>query len=424
MKSQILWRVLCIMVVTFMLLSVCSCTPDVKGDAPSSLLSSETDSTDETTSSVISSNTTSSNSTSSNSTSSNGSSSRPTTSSKPSSDVTKVPTLPFSKGVNVNCMETFLSDNFYGSFERGIEVVTDESTYTNIKAQGFDHVRIPVNFYTAYYEAATGKYKYTTEEIMKYVDTGIKLATKHGLYVILDFHGWFQIGAEANDIEEFLYCWTQVAKRYKDYSDKLVFELLNEPWYTNGRPQPYLSDIALNKMQADAIKIIRNTGSKNKDRLIICCTADGNKAWKLSVLSLPDDDNLAVAIHEYEPYNFTHQNFAWAGLGNKTTTLAALGGFEKATSYDFGEIKKFMKKTGIPVVLNEFGVNLGKATQADIKTYLSGITTFCRDNNIPWTYWQYYDEYNSEGAMALYRKTSRLSKQEWDQTALDALFLR
>ncbi|MBE6797193.1 MAG: glycoside hydrolase family 5 protein [Ruminococcaceae bacterium] len=321
-------------------------------------------------------------------------------------------------------METFLSDNPYGFFERGIDNVTKESTYTNIKAQGFDHVRIPVNFYTAYYEASTGNYDYTTEQIMQYVDTGIELAIKNDLYVILDFHGWFYIGEEQNDIEEFLYCWTQVANRYKDYSDKLIFELLNEPWYTNGAPQKYLSDSALNKMQADAIKIIRDTGSNNADRLIICCTADGNKAWKLSALSLPDDDNLAVAIHEYAPYNFTHQNFSWAGLGGQTTTLAAQGGFESATSYDFGEIKKFMEKTGIPVVLNEFGVNLDKATDADIKTYLSGITTFCKDNNIPWTYWQYYGEYDSEGSMSLYRKTSLFSTQKWDETALDALFLR
>ena len=334
--------------------------------------------------------------------------------------------LPFSKGINVNHMETFLSDNPWGFFEIGIKTVTNEATYTNIKSQGFDYVRLPVNFYSAYYEAATGDYDYTTEQIMGYIDTAIDLATKNGLYVMLDFHGWFYIGQEQDDYEQFLYCWTQVANRYKDVSEKVVFELLNEPWYTNGKAQTYLSDSRLNTMQAEAVKIIRNTGSKNADRLIILCTADGNKAWKLDKLVLPDDDNIAVAIHEYEPYNFTHQNFSWAGLSGKTTTLAEQGGFASATSWDFSQIKKFMAKNPeVPIIMNEFGLNLSKASATDAREYLSGITSFCKENNIPWAYWQYDSNgYSAEGAMALYRKDSYYGSAAWDRNALDALFLK
>ena len=334
-------------------------------------------------------------------------------------------TLPFSRGVNVNRMETFLSENTYGAFEDGIEDLTNEATYTNIKSKGFDHVRIPVNFYTIYFEAPTGKYGYTTEQLMQHIDTAIDLATKNGLYVILDFHGWFYIGSKENDYEDFLHCWTQVANRYKDYSDMLIFELLNEPWYTNGNPQTYLSDSRLNQMQVEAINIIRNTGSNNADRLIICCTADGNKAWKLSALSeeLKACDNIAIAIHEYEPKSFTHQNFSWDAYGGKTTTLEAAGGVG-SVDYDFGLIKKFMEETGIPVVLGEFGLNLDKATDEDVDTYIRYITTFCETNNIPWTYWQYRDGYSSEGSMSLYRKTSYFGSVQWDEDALNALFLR
>ena len=327
-------------------------------------------------------------------------------------------------------METFLSDNPYGAFEEGMKTLTDEFTYTNIKSQGFDHIRVPVNFFTIYYEAKN--YGYTTEELMKCLDTAIKLGEKHGLYIILDFHGWFYIGEEKNDIDEFLYCWTQVANRYKNYSEYLVFELLNEPWYTDGKPQAYLSDSALYKMQADAIKIIRDTGSKNKNRLIICCTADGNKAWKLSTLSLPKDDNLAVAIHEYEPSDFTGQGFTWAGYEHgKQIRLSDAGGFS-GVNYDFSEIKKFMQRTGIPVVLNEFGLNLDLAHDDDVALYLSTITKFCKENKIPWAYWHYDGEdfKNSfvwsrrDGEFALYRELNSYKKMEWDTKALDALFLR
>ena len=316
-------------------------------------------------------------------------------------------------------MESFSTDS-YDQVPSSISTFRSADTYKNIKSQGFDYVRLAVNFWRAYHD---DKDQYTTEQFMSAVDDAINNALANDLYVMLDFHGWFYIGEEKNDIEEFVYCWTQVAERYKNYSDKLSFELLNEPWYTNGKAQTYLPDNALNKLQADAIKIIRNSGGKNKTRLIVCCTADGNKAWKLSQLSLPDDDNLAVAIHEYSPYNFTHQGFSWAGLGGKTTTLAAAGGLGDI-SWDFSQIKNFMNKTGIPVVLNEFGVNLGKASAGDIKTFLSTITKLCKDNNIPWAYWQYQGSYSSEGSMSLYRKTSYWSSQKWDKTALDALFLK
>ena len=338
--------------------------------------------------------------------------------------------LPFSKGVNVSGMDTFLSDNQWGIFEKGMKTLTDEFTYTNIKSQGFDHIRVPANFFTIFYEAED--YGYTTEQLMKCIDTAIEFSEKHGLYIVLDFHGWFYIGEEKNDIEEFLYCWTQVANRYKDYSDNLIFELLNEPWYTNGRAQPYLSDSQLNKMQADAIKIIRDTGSKNKNRLIICCTADGNKAWKLDQLVLPEDDNLAVAIHEYEPTDFTGQGFTWAGYEHgKQIRLSDVGGLTKA-NWDFRMIENFMAKTGIPVVLNEFGLNLDLAHDDDVNAYLRGIAEFCEMNGIPWAYWHYdggdfkniFEWSRRDGEFALYRELNSYKKMEWDKKALDALFLR
>lgn len=354
--------------------------------------------------------------------SSKGESSATESSKEPTQDYMDNNVLPFSKGINISGMDTFLSDNPWGIFETGYKLLIDESTYTNIKSQGFDYVRMAINFNTIYYEASD--YNYTTEGLMKDVDKAIEYAFKHDLQVMLDFHGWFYIGSEQDDAEQFLYCWEQIANRYKDYDHRLVFELLNEPWYTDGKAQEYLPDDKLYEMQADAIEIIRNTGSNNTDRLIVCFTADGNKAWKLDKLVLPEDDNLAVAIHEYEPQVFTGQGFTWAGYERgKQIRLNDVGGLTMA-NWDFRMIENYMAKTGIPVVLNEFGLNLVLADDDDVNAYLREVAEFCEMNGIPWAYWTYYGDYSDEGSMALYRKNGRLSRFKWDKDALDALFLR
>ena len=186
-------------------------------------------------------------------------------------------------------------------------------------------------------------------------------------------------------------------------------------------------------MQNEAVRIIRETGSNNATRLIVLCTADGNKAWKLPALVLPDDDNIAVAIHEYEPGDFTGQGFTWAGYEHgKQIRLDDVGGVG-AMSYDFSQIKKFMDNNPrVPIILNEFGLNLDLAHDDDITLWLSTITQFCKDNNMPWAYWHYdggdyssewnYTWKNRDGEFALYRQHTTKGVFEWDEHALNALF--
>ena len=123
-------------------------------------------------------------------------------------------------GVNVNGLEGEVST----VWARGY--LTDLKTYMNIKHQGFDHIRFPVNF-NYYYSK---KDKKLIDEKMTIVDTVIDLAEKAGLYVQLDFHGWWEFNvADSQQRETFLTIWELVARRYSVRSELLSFELINEP---------------------------------------------------------------------------------------------------------------------------------------------------------------------------------------------------
>ena len=79
--------------------------------------------------------------------------------------------FPFAAGLNVNKLEGDWSYQF------GMRELLDEKTYENIKRQGFDHLRIPIDFRLIYSEETK---TLDEEEISKY-DRILDLAEKHGI---------------------------------------------------------------------------------------------------------------------------------------------------------------------------------------------------------------------------------------------------
>lgn len=303
--------------------------------------------------------------------------------------------LPFSVGINVNGLEGEWRYNY------SMKLLSKQETYDNIKRQGFDHIRIPIDFRHIYSKDT----KTLNEAEMKKIDNVLDLAENAGFYTTIDFHGWYDIdSANSEDKETFLTIWGLVAERYKGRSELISFEIFNEPSIKT------LPAKKMNTLQNEAIAVIRKT---NPTRLIVCAVPDGNQPWQLGKLSLPEgDENLAVAVHIYHPGDFTHQGFTWAGReAGKQVRLDDK--MRDELRWNLNETKKFKDSTGIPVILNEFGLNLELADREDSSWYLSTITEFCQENGIPWTYWQYDDD-----AMGLYHRGA------WDVEAMDALFLK
>jgi endoglucanase len=167
--------------------------------------------------------------------------------------------------------------------------------FNSIKDKGFDSVRLPIKFFD--YAKASPEF-ILDEESMKNIDEYINKALDQDLVVILDFYRFPEIMDEPERYKScFMSIWAQLAERYKDYSPKLIFELLNEP-------RGNLRDDLWNDYIKECVNTIRKT---NNDRRIIVGPDSYYSVDRLKALEVPSDDNILVSFHFYEPKEFALQ---------------------------------------------------------------------------------------------------------------------
>ncbi len=306
--------------------------------------------------------------------------------------------LNIARGINISLLESSDKVNFWLN-----GFITKKSTYEDIKAQGFDHIRLPVNFHTYY---SGGK---LDDSFMKKLDSILETILDCGLTVILDFHGWGDINGDVTACKaEFLDIWAQVSERYKDYSYALLFELINEPYEAEGRA-PFNAQ-RLNAIQNEAISTVRKTNPK---RIIVAAGPEWNAWWGLEDLELPaNDPNIIVDVHTYQPMDFTHQGSErWTDPNAEVEQVRLYDGVLREIDKAVKGCKDFTARTGIKVWLGEFGVYLEIADEGDVTRYLSYVTDSMEKAGIPWAYW----EYNS--GFGAYNKLTR----KWKAFVLEGL---
>ena len=324
-------------------------------------------------------------------------------------EVATAPRLPFMRGMGF--------DGYYEGRNR--TWMTRKDVYTGLVAKGFDHVRLPVDFrdYSSY-DSSTGvaTLKENTNTSTWWggtvqgpgfatFDTVISNAIDAGLYIVLDFHGWFTIDpTDAASTNQFVALWKAVAERYKDYPNKLVFELANEP-----KDNSHYTAVC--NMQKAAIAEIRKT---NPTRLILFDPGDASQPWVLTrsanhaEVSLPaGDNNIAVVVHCYNPGYFTHQGESWSS-GSSTTNVPFSAAYRGTLNWDLDQCRLYMEGTGNKLVINEFNVSQKLAARGDITEYLSIVTRFCEANRIPWAPWIYYADTSSFDCFSSYGANAQL----------------
>ncbi|MBR4223587.1 MAG: cellulase family glycosylhydrolase, partial [Oscillospiraceae bacterium] len=264
---------------------------------------------------------------------------------------------------------------------------TTKKLVDDIKAAGFDTIRIPTTW-GQHCDAKGDPDSAWMDRVQQVVD----YAYNNGMYVILNDHHdckYYNIDQMVADeaykqesIDKMSNLWTHISKRFKNYGDKLIFEVLNEP-RTEGSAREWSGGTAperavLADFEDALVKAIRATGGNNAYRFIMvpayAATSDMNI---LRQTKFPADDRVIISVHAYSPYNF-----AMNGSGPSEFTekdRADLEWFFKALDDTF-------VSNGKAVVIGEFGC-INKNNDADRIVWAQAFVGGAKQYGIPCVLW-------------------------------------
>ena len=301
---------------------------------------------------------------------------------------------------------------------------TTQALIDKVKSLGFNTVRVPVSW---------GKHvsgdNYTIDSAwLARVKEVVDYCYKNDMYVILNIHhdtkssesasgaGYYPRSSAFSSSEKFVTSvWSQMAEYFKDYDYHLIFETLNEPrligtgyewWFSKWNIPSEVKDAidCINKLNQKAVDTIRNTGSNNRGRLIMCPGYDASiDGATVSGFKLPTDisgnkNRIALSVHAYSPYNFAMN----VGSGSTSTYTSSI----KNELQDlFSTLKSNFRDKGIPVVIGEFG-STDKNNTAERVKWATDYTALAKKNNIPCVLWD-------NNAFAVYNGSSIVLNSEY-----------
>lgn len=251
---------------------------------------------------------------------------------------------------------------------------------------GFRSVRLPVRW--SNHAAASAPY--TIDPVFAArVQTAVDALLARGFTVVLDMHHHRQLDGDPLDPGEFAVApavledrfvamWGQIARRYADYDDRLLFELYNEP---HGR----LSAAAWNSLAARALAEVRKS---NPTRVVVIGPVQWNNAYSLAQLQLPFDTNLIVTIHQYEPFAFTHQGAEWISPALPTGVTCCTATQRQAIVAPLDVAQAWSRTHRYPVFVGEFGA-YSRAPAASRIAFNRFMRDAAEARGMRWQYWEF-----------------------------------
>ena len=265
--------------------------------------------------------------------------------------------LPVGTCLNAGNHLEFEQENQFGGKLLGAD------DFARMRAAGFATVRIPVRW--SHRLGAAPDYPIDPAWLARVTEV-IDAALAADLNVILDSHNFEGLtsdpAATAPVLEQ---VWRQVAAHFADRSDRLWFELANEP-------NDALGNANLVATLAPSLAAIR---ASNPDRAVIIGGGDWSSVESLATLDLPDDPNVHPTFHYYEPFDFTHQGAEWAGPPVPAHTRR-YGGAEDAERLlrDRAKVRAYTQRTGLVPFIGETGAFDQTTQLSDRIAYHTAVT--------------------------------------------------
>jgi endoglucanase len=277
------------------------------------------------------------------------------------------------RGINMGNMFEAPSEGEWGNPYK-------DDYFQKIATLGLNHVRIPIRWDVPARTLQAAPYSIDATFLAR-IKSVIDNAIANKLMVIINMHHHEGIFASpVTDKEKFLAQWTQIAEYFKGYDQNLLFEVMNEP---HDNLSPALWNVFFN----DALLVIRKT---NPTRGVIMGMANYGGLGGLPDLKVPDDKNIIVSIHYYNPFNFTHQGADWvigsnAWLGTKWEDLQAE---RNQITSEFEKVLNPINIKNIPINIGEFGAY----STADLESRAKWTTYLARWFELQgwsWAYWEW-----------------------------------
>jgi endoglucanase len=216
---------------------------------------------------------------------------------------------------------------------------------------------------------------------LRETDWIIDNALAAGLTVILDEHDYELCGKDAVQCRtKLIPLWEQLAARYRDAPNSVLFEILNEP-------NSAMTREGWNALAHDALAVIRKT---NPERNIVIGPSFWNSIGELKTLELPENDrHIIVTVHYYTPMEFTHQGAKWVESTYHLSGVKWGSDAEKQKLLDdFTGVEEWSKAQQRPIFLGEFGA-YDKGEMQYRTLYTETVARTAEKMHWAWAYWQF-----------------------------------
>lgn len=295
---------------------------------------------------------------------------------------------------------------------------TTEKMIQDIKEAGFNAIRVPVTW-SQHIDDVNG---YQIDEAwMARVQEIVDYVIDNDMYCVLNVHhdtgtdGWLR--ASTKNVEEnrkkFVALWTQIANRFKEYDDKLLFEgfneILNEEsnWGYPGAD----GTTAVNLWNQIFVDVVRATGGNNAKRVLVVNTyAASTDNGILDEFELPKDsaqDSLIVGLHHYSPVSYC---FEMSGNENTQTVWTENGGKTMQDSILYSAYMHFTKQ-GIPVIISEFAAS-NKDNESDRAQWADYFTESAAQYGMKCFWWDAGGTFEKDAELGYYKGMSLYNRYE------------
>ena len=272
-----------------------------------------------------------------------------------------------------------------------------ETYFDEYKSKKFTNVRIPIQW--GHHMSTTSPFE-VDDVFMSRVEEIVDWSLSRNLITIINTHHdeWFENNYPSS-LKQFESLWEQIASKFANKSEKLLFEIYNEPH------APTFTKDDLNTMNQRILPIIRKT---NPTRIVILGGLKFmNPSWEISnpnELWIPTNDTqLMLEIHNYDPYKYA----------GPQPTLHEWGSNDDINALNkwMDEISTWSNLNRLPIYYGEFGCTTTQTKETGRYLWYSHHAESIRSHGFAASVW------DDDGGFRVYDRVNNT----WDEDLLNAL---